>query len=262
MGIPITSILKQNLEEISKEFNEEFGVSLRFPDKIARGGKASTLFEYFVLYNSVLALEPIEVKIIMRSRQGPSFLPVVGGKYWKTLRKIGECLEPSIVVKTFKKEFAIWFDRPFVFKEFGSLRPDILIRQGKFEFQDLSYNQEEKVELFKEEKLIAGVGTKRMEGMKNYEFPYASLGKPLYFYYKEEFVSPPLIIECKSYGGVLGNPEEYAKYASHVAIVTPEKAYEPKKENLHVIRLENSKYLSNQDCREKLRSFYNQIKLI
>lgn len=267
MGIPITPLLKQLLEEIGKEVKEKFSTSIKIPDKIARARKASTLFEYFVLYNSVLALEPESLEIKMISRQGPSFPPITGVKYWKTIRKCGEILEPSVVAKRDNEIFNFWFDRPVVFKKFGSLRPDIVIRKGGFEFKDLSYSQESSVQLLKEGKLFAECGIKRPSNGNNNLLKVAFYkvfeGSPeIEFKISPDFIHPPLIIECKSFGAVFGNPQEYAEYAHHVAIVTPEKAYEPKKENLHIIRLENSKYLSNYGCREKLKAFYKQIKLI
>lgn len=70
MGIPITKILKENLEEVNKEFLQSFNTEIKIVDKIPRGRKSSTLFEYFVLYNLVLAFDPIEVKMLMKSRQG------------------------------------------------------------------------------------------------------------------------------------------------------------------------------------------------
>lgn len=262
MGIPITKILKEKLEELNKEFLQRFNTEIKIVDKIPKGRKSSTLFEYFVLYNSVLAFDPIEVKILMRSRQGPSFVPIVGIKYWKTLSKFGEALEPSILIKLHNKELGLWFDRPFVFKDFGSLRPDILIREGKFDFEDKSYANETKIELFKDGELFAGVGINSPNNdFSIKKFPEALDTKALYFYFKEEYLHPPLIIECKSFGAVLGNPQEYAEYAKVVAIVSPEKLYEPKRENIHIIRLENNKRLSNQDCREKLSSFLEKIKL-
>lgn len=263
MGIPITKILKENLDELNKEFVQRFNTEIKIVDKIPREKKSSTLFEYFVLYNTILALTPIEIKIIMRNRQGPSFVPIVGIKYWKTLNKFGEVLEPSVSIKLSNKKLSLWFHRPFVFKNFGSLRPDILIREGEFDFKDKSYDEEAKVELFKDGELFAGAGINRPN--KDFiikEFPVALNSKPLCFFFKRKFLHPPIIIECKSFGGMLGNPQEYAEYAKIVAIVSPEKLYEPKKENIYIIRLENNKRLSNQDCREKLKSFFKKIKLL
>lgn len=189
-------------------------------------------------------------------------MPIVGIKYWKTLSKFGEALEPSILIKLPNKELGLWFDRPFVFKSFGSLRPDILIREGRFDFEDKSYTNEAKIELFKDGELFTGAGiTPPNNCFSIKKFPKVLDTKALHFYFKEEFLNPPLIIECKSFGGVLGNPQEYAEYAKVVAIVSPEKLYEPKRENIHIIRLENNKRLSNQDCRKKLRLFLEKIKL-
>jgi hypothetical protein len=268
MGIPITPILKKSLEEIDNELKEKFNVRLKIPDKIHQKRKASVLFEFFVLYNSVLALDPEKIQIILRGRGGASFL-IPGIKQYKTVSKYGKTIEPSIVVQKTGEEFGFWFDRPFIyFKErIATLRPDIVIRKGKFELKDLSYKKEEKCQLYKDGILIAEFGIySSASSFENNEYKIRIskelFGEKIYFKYKEEFVHPPLIIECKSFGAVLGNPQEYAEYGNSVAIVTPEKIYDPKKENLYVIKLENKKNLSNKDCREKLKKFYEQINFI
>lgn len=267
MGISITKVLNKQLEEIKKELREKFNVPLVIVDKNSQAQKSSVLFEYFVLYNAVLALEPDSIKKVNLKGRGGSSLLIPGVKYYKTIGKYGEIIEPSIIIQKGTKEFAFWFDRPFVYLEerLATLRPDILIREGQFEFKDLSY-QEEKAKLFKDGELIAefGVITPNFHKEFSYQIRISDdlFGHKIYFKFKEEFIHPPLIIEVKSFGAVLGNPEEYAKYAEKVAIVTPEKIYEPKKENLYIIRIENSKRISNEELRTKLRYFYKQIKLI
>jgi len=61
-------------------------------------------------------------------------------------------------------------------------------------------------------------------------------------------VAPPLIIECKGIGATLGSIEEYAKNAQSVVIVSPEKLYQPKRENVHIVKV--GKDFSNLELRE------------
>jgi hypothetical protein len=54
---------------------------------------------------------------------------------------------------------------------------------------------------------------------------------------------------------VLGNPESYADYARNVVIVTPEKLYEPKRESIHILKIENKRRLENLELRKKVKDF-------
>lgn len=80
----------------------------------------------------------------------------------------------------------------------------------------------------------------------------------IYFKFKEEFIHPPIAIEAKGYGAVMGSLEEYAKLIKTVVLVTPERTYEPKRENLIIIRIENKRRLSNLEIRNKLKELYHK----
>jgi hypothetical protein len=262
MGIPIFPILRERLTEIDNELRERFGLTLQTAEFNPK--KASILFEYFVLYNVVLSVDPGELRIDLRRRSGPPYLPLPGVKYWKTAGRFGDILEPSIVARREKNTYNFWFDRPllyFVKGEEASARPDIVVRKGQFEFRDLAFSQE-KVQLLREGELIAETGIASLSSIPKEENGYTVLvpsyeweQKVSYFKFRDEFIHPPLIIECKSYGAVLGNIDKYASHAETVVVVTPEKLYEPKKPNIHVLKIQNKRQLSNQELRQKAASF-------
>ena len=61
------------------------------------------------------------------------------------------------------------------------------------------------------------------------------------------------MFECKSFGARLGNADKYSEYADVVVVVSPEKLYRPKAENLYIVRVEAG--FDNSDLRKKLRPF-------
>jgi hypothetical protein len=266
MGIPIFPVLRERLTEIDEELREKFGLTLQTAE--FNPTKASVLFEYFVLYNVVLSVEPDELRIDLRRRSGPTYLPFPGVKYWKTAGRLGDILEPSIVARRGKDTYNFWFDRPlsyFVKSEEASIRPDIVVRKGQYEFKDLAFSQA-KVQLLREGDIIAEAGIASSSSPPQGEHGYTILiptyqwqQKVSYFKFRDEFIHPPLIIECKSYGAVLGSIDRYASHAEAVVVVTPEKLYEPKKPNIHVLKIQNKKHLSNQELRQKVATFLSAL---
>lgn len=255
MGIPNQYILKERLNVIDREFKKEYGLSIQFVEYEPEKEKASVLFEYFVLYNTVLAYKPDKIiEINLKQRSGPTYLPLPGIKYWKTVSKIGEAFKPSITIKKNKTIINFWFDKPLVyFKRLTSIRPDIVVRVGNFRVQDnISYD---KFKLFREEELIIECSVSPLRPEEGYQI-LESLefkGKKVYLKFREKFIHPKLIIECKSFGAVLGNIEKYASYAKQVIIVSPEKLYQPKGDNIHLIKL--GKNLESSEFRKKLIPF-------
>lgn len=79
----------------------------------------------------------------------------------------------------------------------------------------------------------------------------------IFFRAKEEFNNPELIIECKSFGARLGNPQKYADYGKLIIIVSPEPLYEPKAPNIQTIRIERE--FNNLEIREKLEPFLKNV---
>lgn len=262
MGIPNQHILRERLDIINSEFEEKYKRPIAFSKHNPK--KASELFEYFVLYNAVLAFNPDAiVEISLRHRGGPTYLPFPAIKYWKTISKIGNALKPSIIVRKNDKIVNFWFDKPLDFTkgEASSIRPDILIRLGDFKVETegdsivrLLSNGGKVVEAGI---LAASQHLKQEDGWKTIEGPDFE-GKKAYFSSKDEFLKPPLVIECKSFGAVLGNIEKYAAYGKTIVVVSPEKLYAPKAENVHILRLD--KQLDNLEIREKLVPFSNEVK--
>lgn len=82
-------------------------------------------------------------------------------------------------------------------------------------------------------------------------------GKFVYFKAKDEFKHPPLIIECKSFGARLGNPQKYAELGQEIIIVSLEKLYEPKLENIYLIRV--GKSFDDEELRENLKPFLEKL---
>lgn len=261
MGIPNQYILKQRLNEISNEFREKYGKDIEYAED-HQPKKAATLFEYFVLYNTILTLDPDEiVEMYIRQRSGPTYLPLPGVKYWKTVSKMGIGLRPSFVVRKSKKFISIWFDKPLVYFKKGneaSIRPDIVIRTGNFRTKE-DVNSA-KFWLLKDNKIIVecGISNDNVQE-KGYQVLESTKweGKKTYIKFKEEFIHPPLIIECKSFGAVLGNIEKYSSYGESIVVVSPEKLYKPKTENIYIIKLD--KQLKNFELREKLTSFLSKV---
>ena len=81
----------------------------------------------------------------------------------------------------------------------------------------------------------------------------------IYFRAREEFNYPELIIECKSFGARLGNPQKYSEYGKQVLIVSPEPLYDPKASNIKIIKIGND--FNNLEIREKIKLVLNKVLL-
>jgi len=251
--------LRKRLEELQDEL-EKYGAELWYAEYKPR---PSDLFEYFVLYNAALALEPMNLKVGIRQPglrpftrgdfRSTGWLPFAAIKSHKTLARMGLTLSPSIVISKNEVELAFWFDKSLA----KGLRPDIVIRSGHFEYTE-EYGKYAR--LFRDGDIFAeyGLGPAPTEN-KIYKVETTSSivdrEEAMYFRAKKDFEHPPLIIECKSFGARLGNPQRYADYAKTVLIVSPEKLYEPKASNIRLVRVEHD--YNNFDLRSKLRPFLN-----
>jgi len=249
--------LKKRLEDIQIEL-QKYGAELWYAEYKPR---PSDLFEYFVLYNSALALEPAGLKVGVRQPglrpftrgdfRSTGLLPFAAIKSHKTLARMGLTLLPSIVISKDAVELAIWFDKSLA----KGLRPDIVVRKGHFEYKE-EYGKYARLycdgEMFAE----YGLGpapTEKEEYKVETTSSIADREEAMFFCAKKDFEHPPLIIECKSFGARLGNPQRYAGYAKTVLMVSPEKLYEPKAPNIKVIRVEGE--YNSFDLRSKLRPF-------
>jgi len=240
--------LKRSLDEIRIELEKKFNIEMQFAEYQP---KPYSLFEHFVLYNSALAVSPERLQLNRLSRgdaRSAGGLPIPAVKSYKTVWRMGTTLKPSITVAC-KNELSFWFDRALV----NNLRPDIVVRPGHFEIEgEIS----EHVQLLRNGSLIAEYCCTPLEQQDGFlmlsQTMKWSSGETarLYFRAKNEYLHPPLIIECKSFGAKLGNPEEYATHAEAVVIVSPEKLYQPKRENMHVIRVDRE--FSNLQLRKDL----------
>lgn len=247
--------LKDSLEQLKEELDRCFGVKMQYAEFRPR---PSALFEYFVLYNAALATKPRKLILSRVSRgdfRAVGTLPIPSEKSYRTVWRMGETIKPTIVTQN-SHELDFWFDRATA----RGLRPDIVVRTGKFELRgEISSH----VQLLKDDEIFAEYADQLLEEKTGYfveSQKYTALGGKTYYLYfraKKEYVSPPLIIECKSIGATFGNLEEYAKYAQNVVIVSPEKLYQPKRENIHVIRI--GKNFSNLELREALRPHIQQV---
>jgi len=249
--------IKNRLEDIRHEL-QRYGAELWYAEYEPR---PSALFEYFVLYNAALALKPKTLKVGIREPglmpftrgdfRSTGFLPFAAVKSHKTLGKMGLTLLPSVVIAKDSAELVFWFDKSLV----RGLRPDIVVRKGRFEY-DEEYGKYAR--LYCDGDIFAeyGLGPAPTEN-KAYKVEATSsiVGgeEAMFFRAKKEFEHPPLIIECKSFGARLGNPQRYADYAETVLIVSPEKLYEPKAPNIKLIRVEND--YNSFDLRSKLKPF-------
>jgi len=225
----------------------------------------SALFEYFVLYNAALTLEPSALKVGIREPglmpftrgdfRSTGFLPFAAVKSHKTLGRMGLTLLPSIIIAKDSAELAFWFDKSLA----KGLRPDIVVRKGRFEYSE-EYGKYAR--LHRDGNIFAeyGLGPTPTEN-EAYKVEAASsiVGgeEGLFFRANREFEHPPLIIECKSFGARLGNPQRYADYAEIVLIVSPEKLYEPKASNIKLIRVEDN--YSGFGLRSKLKPFLENV---
>jgi len=248
--------LKNSLEAIREELMRRFGTKLEFAEFKPR---PSDLFEYFVLYNSALALDPTELKIGHPFTRGDfrstGWIPSGIVKPYRTPIKMGKTLVPSITCKVEGTEFNFWFDKTLA----PRIRPDIVVRTGHFETgEDYAKGH---FWLLKDGLFFAEYSLEEHPESPGY-FVERTHGPPkrgetVYFKAATEFKTPPLIIECKSYGARLGNPEVYADYARTVLLVSPEKLYEPKRPN--IIRISVKKDFENRELREKLRPHLRRL---
>jgi len=248
--------LKGRLEAIREELMKRFGAELEFAEFKPR---PSDLFEYFVLYNSALALDLTELKFCHPFTRGDfrstGWIPSGIVKPYRTPIKMGRTLVPNITCRVEGTEFNFWIDKTLA----PRIRPDIVLRTGHFETgEDYAKGHSW---LRKYGVLFAEYSLEELSESQGY-FVERTLGRPkrgetVYFRAATEFKTPPLIVECKSYGARLGNPEVYADYAESVLLVSPEKLYEPKRPNIITIRITQS--FENLELREKLRPHLRRL---
>jgi hypothetical protein len=247
--------LKKSLEEIKQELKVRFNVEIQFAEYRP---KISSLFEYFVLYNTALSTNPRELKVNRFGRgnfRSTGFLPIPSEKSYRTVWRMGDTLKPSIITKN-SKQLNFWFDRAIA----KGLRPDIIVRVGKFETEEVNTSH---IRLLKDGEIFAEYSDRLLEVRAGYSVETQKMNwteseqSRIFFRAKEEFNNPELIIECKSFGARLGNPQKYANYAKQVIIVSPEPLYEPKAPNIQTIRIERE--FNNLEIREKLRPFFKNI---
>jgi hypothetical protein len=244
-------VLKTRLNELDLEFQRRFAVAIRLADYHPR---PSDLFEYFVLYNCVLAVDPIEVTILLASRgdaRGAGFIPFGMTRPYRTAARLGQCLRADIVVRTSNGELALWFDKALA----TGIRPDIVARKGCF--QHMEQYSEGHVCLMKDGELFAEYRLDQPptdEGYVVESTPKLSGSyTPIFFRAKSDFFKPPLIVECKSFGARLGNPDKYAAYAEKVILVSPEPLYQPRAENMVLVRVSSD--FDNIKLQTSLREF-------
>jgi hypothetical protein len=241
--------LKDSLAQLKEELLACYSVEMQYAEFRPR---PSALFEYFVLYNAAMANNPRKLVLNRVSRgdfRAVGTLPIPSEKSYRTVWRMGETIKPTIVTQN-DHELDFWFDRATA----QGLRPDIVVRTGKFEIKgEISSH----VQLLKDGDVFAEYADKSLDRKDGYfvesQKYTASDGNTYYlcFRAKNDYKTPPLIIECKSIGATLGNLEEYAKSALNVVIVSPEKLYQPKRGNIHIIKV--GKEFSNSELREALR---------
>lgn len=254
--------VKERLKEIEQEIKERYKLELKMKDRPRRPW---VFYETFVVYNALLVLSPESLSIQFNPHHygGVSYLPLPGDKDYRTVWRAAESLKPDFTIIKNGKTLTFWYDKTFVpqTKSTGGFKPDLVVRPGKFDFDWHG-------KLFKDNVLVAEYGIGKSEDKSMEEEGYEiTKGLPIkwsnseeekYVYFKANntFLNPPLIIECKGFGAVFGNPEEYAKYAKKVVVVTPEKIFQPKKENIHIVKV--ARDFENLKLRDELRPFLEQ----
>jgi hypothetical protein len=218
--------------------------------------RPSALFEYYVLYNAALATKPLEFILNQISRgnfRAVAGLPIPSVKSYRTVWRMAQTIKPTITTKN-GRAFGYWFDRALV----KGLRPDIVIRPGLFEIEGEATSH---ITLHRNREPFAEFANQPLEKKSGYINETQKVDWPplsyLCFRAKEDFMIPPLIIECKSFGANLGNPDEYAKHAKKVVIVSPEKLYRAKRENIELIRVGED--FNNCELRDKLLTHLNLL---
>lgn len=254
--------IKERLREIEQEIEQKYNQKLAMKKRPRRPW---VFYETFVVYNALLSLSPDILSIHFNPLHygGISYIPFPGVKDYKTVWRTAESLKPDFVITKNKKTMTLWYDKTFIpqTKLTGGFKPDLVLRSGEFTF-------DWKGKLYKDNILFCeyGIGsnTENPNEEKGYEiikglpikWDYEE-EKYVYFRAKEEFLKPPLIIECKGFGAMFGNPEEYAKYAKNVLVVTPEKIFQPKKENIRIIKV--GREFDNSELREQIKPYLDQI---
>jgi len=244
-------LLKSRLSELDLEFQRRFGKAIRLADFEPR---PSDLFEHYVLYNCVLAFGPLEVSIPSLTRgdaRSAGYIPFGMTKPYRTAANLGLGLRPDITLRTPTGELAIWFDKALV----TGIRPDIVVRKGAFQHVERyaeghAYLRKDD-ELFAEYRLDEPTSDPRylVESTPKLSGEYT----PIFFRARADFFKPPLIVECKSYGARLGNPDKYAQYAEKVLLISPEPLYEPRA--LNITRVRVSSDFDNSKLQASLRTF-------
>jgi hypothetical protein len=220
------------------------------------------LYETFVVYNTLLALSPENLFIQFNPHHygGISYLPFPGDKDYKTAWRASESLKLDFTIAKDGRTLTFWYDKTFVpqTKSTGGFKPDLVMRFGRFNFEWHG-------KLFRDEILVAEYGIGKIndssmeeegyEVTKGISIKWSDTEEEKYVYFKanETFLKPPHIIECKGFGAVFGSPDVYANYARNVVIVTPEKIFQPKKENIHIVKV--GRDFDNGKLKEDLRPF-------
>lgn len=249
-------LLKDKLGKIRVELAERFGCEMTYAEYRPR---PSDLFEYFVFYNALLSVKPDKI-LLNRIRRGnyrsSGGLPIPAVKSQRTVWKMGSTLHPDATLRKESNELSFWFDKALA----PRIRPDIVVRGGHFEIRrDFP---EPRIQLTRDEEPFAEYCNRTLEGMPGYFVETQHMNWPregmrfISFRAKEEFKYPPLVIECKSFGARLGNPQKYATYAESVVVVSPEKLYEPRSEKIHIVRVTD---FDEKDLRARLKPSVDAI---
>jgi hypothetical protein len=247
-------LLKQRLLEIDQELRERYSAELKYANYKPR---PSDLFEHYVLYNAALAIAPDSLVLGHLSRgdfRSTGWVPMPGLKAYRTVWRAGRTLYPDISFTKEGKSASLWFDKSLD----KGMRPDIVLRPGTFQVTQAD-SPHTAVQLLRNGKLFAEYEDIVLEEEEGHFVERQSMNwepegrREISFKAEDEFKHPPLILECKSYGARFGNPEKYSQYARVVVIVSPEKLYRPKAENLFIMRVESS--FENSGLREQLRPF-------
>ena len=247
--------LTKSLQILRQELEVKYNILFYFTES---NPKPSSLFEYLVLFNAVIATNPKEL-ILNRLTRGnfrsTGFLPIPSIKSYSTVFKMGDTLKPSITTKN-NKQLNYWFDRSIA----KGLRPDIVVRTGNYNFNSENNSH---IKLFKDKDVFAEYSDSHLEEKPGCFVEKQMMKWPddkrsyIFFRAKKEFNNPELIIECKSFGARLGNPQKYSEFGKQVIIVSPEPLYEPKATNIHTIKIERN--FNNLEIRERLKPFLNKL---
>jgi len=123
-------LLRQRLSEPRLELSARFGAEMSYAEYDPR---SSDLFEYFVLYDAALSIDPCGIIVGRPFTRGDArsagWIPFGLTKPHKTAIKMGRTLVPNVVCSRKSVTAAFWFDKSLA----PRLRPDIVVRKGRFE---------------------------------------------------------------------------------------------------------------------------------